>query len=1056
MRDHFGFVFVLALTGSALIALVGWTLSTSWNNSYVAPLDIDTTAANGPASFEKLQSTTHIRHHPSYSYGHSHGNHEPIIAHIVPHSHCDAAYKKTFDEYYETEVRNVLNSVLLALEKDSSRRFSWAETSFLTKWWQDPRTTDQQKRFLQRLLVLDRMEIVNGGWVMHDEAISRYDSQIHQMIEGHDRLQQMLVDKLHRPNVSVSTGWQIDPFGASAFTVNLHAWAGMDVLVLNRMPQDIKDQLKANQTLQFYWETPQAKLLVHVMDTHYGSPNGFDWESSKGVPVTKENVRDRSDAFMDVLLDRANYYRTPHILVPFGGDFTFQNASLQFQNMDRIMNYIQGHPERYNGTVLQYSTPRQFKEILLEVLSSKNQSLPSVQVGAAFQPLWTGYYFQLPNLKQMLRTCEALLRTCEVRMFQALRGNASWDWLSELIERIKAGRKTVGLMQHHDAITATSYRFVIADYMQRLSSSFNDMSDVLVKLVEGESEDKSKPGFSTWTKGNIVGGGPYVHESLMVRDTQSSRSITLDKVVSPQMGMGATSLAVLNSLGQRVDSVVHFHCTRPDVAIVLLHEDGSTESIPSQATPLEHELEVSNLGLFLISFRSSIPALGKSQYLLQVCDLTWSTEQHPSPRIPSLDCAQVAKTVSPEELAKTGLTSSMIQVDFDENTLDLASFRRLNDNGPSVTTKLTHDLMLYYGGNDTIYALKTNVESSDPPPLFGPKRRRLISAYSGRFFSQVFLEFTPWLLVRYRVMNGTATDDDSLLQVTMFAGPLPPSVNLASRFETDWTKTNWFVDQNGFLPTQVLYNSSQGVGDGNARPLVSRTWLDEDQSNNRLTLFSVDPHAVVSKRSGQMDVFWHRRNNCSQASWNHKEHDWWKEGDDKSSSRSSVWLRLSTNKPEAEIASRQIASRLSNDLVLLSMGASNRLPPDIPLPARIDPNLHIVSIRLSQADKSLNDNREEAWLDLQIENLSESLSGQTDLVLLFGGSSRLFLNALSLYSLTYLVKAPPVLLELEEFDGCSLKGKDGGRQWMLTVGARKICSVRIPVSPLKSHEDKDN
>lgn len=61
--------------------------------------------------------------------------------------------------------------------------------------------------------------------------------------------------------------------------------------------------------------------------------------------------------------------------------------------------------------------------------------------------------------------------------------------------------------------------------------------------------------------------------------------------------------------------------------------------------------------------------------------------------------------------------------------------------------------------------METNVECSNPPLLLGPKRRLLINAYNGRFFSQVFLEFTPWLVVRYQqVMNGTATDDDSLLK----------------------------------------------------------------------------------------------------------------------------------------------------------------------------------------------------------------------------------------------------------------------------------------------------
>lgn len=30
-------------------------------------------------------------------------------------------------------------------------------------------------------------------------------------------------------------------------------------------------------------------------------------------------------------------YRSPHLLVPFGDDFKFRNANLQFRNMDQLI-----------------------------------------------------------------------------------------------------------------------------------------------------------------------------------------------------------------------------------------------------------------------------------------------------------------------------------------------------------------------------------------------------------------------------------------------------------------------------------------------------------------------------------------------------------------------------------------------------------------------------------------------------------------------------------------------------------------------------------------------
>jgi hypothetical protein len=626
----------------------------------------------------------------------------PLVVHLVPHSHCDAAYKKTFEEYYETEVRHILNSVLDALSQDNSRRFLWSETSYLVKWWKDPRTLQKDKQFFQQLVQFQRLELVNGGWVMHDEAITRYDSQIQQMTYGHDLLSQLFFDTWHRPNISISTGWQIDPFGASSTTVNLANWSGMELLITNRLPHDIKEELKANQTLEFLWKVPGASLLVHVMDTHYESPMGFEWESLEhpSTVVTKDNVQNKSDILMSLLQERATYYITNNVFIPMGGDFRFQNASLQFDNMDRLVAYIHLHPERYGNATLRYSTVREYQQALLTSMATSNKTFPVVS-GSHFLLLWGGFYTTLPVLKQMVRVAETVLRTCHVRVFQALRQQESsnseyFQWLTSLVKRLRLAQEVVALMQHHDALPATSYKYVLGDYMIHLQSSYNDMTDVLLKLLQGPKQSQdSLSSFSPWTQGSIVGGGPYLSETLLVRDTSSAKSIHLSKILNPQMGLVGIPMVVLNSLAQEVDSLVHVVCARNDVAIVLEHDDSQTESVVSQATPLEHDLESADLGLFLISFRAKVPPLGKMRYKLHVCDLTCTTDQHPAPQIASLDCAHDAKVLSQEDILQRGLVSSSLNVQFDQQTNDLVSLTRLQQDNTSITMPLTHDVILY-------------------------------------------------------------------------------------------------------------------------------------------------------------------------------------------------------------------------------------------------------------------------------------------------------------------------------------------------------------------------
>lgn len=53
--------------------------------------------------------------------------------------------------------------------------------------------------------------------------------------------------------------------------------------------------------------------------------------------------------------ERARAYLTRRVLVPFGDDFKFQDAALQFSNMDRIVRRINMNATQF-GVNVTYST----------------------------------------------------------------------------------------------------------------------------------------------------------------------------------------------------------------------------------------------------------------------------------------------------------------------------------------------------------------------------------------------------------------------------------------------------------------------------------------------------------------------------------------------------------------------------------------------------------------------------------------------------------------------------------------------------------------------------
>ena len=91
---------------------------------------------------------------------------------------------KTFEEYYASQTRHILDNAVKKLTAHPKMKFVWAEISFLALWWVE-QNADTRNKFI-KLLENKQLEILTGGWVMNDEANTFYYAMVEQMMTGHE------------------------------------------------------------------------------------------------------------------------------------------------------------------------------------------------------------------------------------------------------------------------------------------------------------------------------------------------------------------------------------------------------------------------------------------------------------------------------------------------------------------------------------------------------------------------------------------------------------------------------------------------------------------------------------------------------------------------------------------------------------------------------------------------------------------------------------------------------------------------------------------------------
>ncbi|XP_058854975.1 alpha-mannosidase 2x-like isoform X2 [Acipenser ruthenus] len=800
---------------------------------------------------------------------------EPLQVFVVPHSHNDPGWIKTFDKYYSDQTQHIFNNMLVKLKEDTRRKFIWSEVSFFAKWWE---SVDSQKRDAMRKLILSgQLEIVTGGWVMPDEANVHYFAMLDQLIEGHQWLEKNI-------GVTPRSGWAVDPFGHSPTMAYLLKKANLTSMLIQRVHYSIKKHFSATRSLEFMWRQAwdtdsSTDMFCHMMPFYsYDVPHTcgpdpkvccqFDFKRLPGgrvncpwkVPphaITETNVAERANLLLDQYRKKSKLFRSKVVLVPLGDDFRYdksQEWDQQYLNYQRLFDYMNSHPEMH--VQAQFGTLSDYFDAVYKQNGVAQGSRPPafpVLSGDFFvyadreDHYWSGYFTSRPFYKNLDRVLESHLRGAEIlyslAVAQSRRAGMEGRYPVTDYSLLTDARRNVGLFQHHDAITGTAKEAVVIDYGFRLLRSLVSLKIVIMNAAHFlilRNKDTYR----------------YYHtEPFLEPDERRATQESLPERVLIELDSTPRYLVVFNPVEQERVCLVTVLVSSARVRV--LTEDGQT--IPVQlSAQWSSSAEMSKEG-YLASFPARLPGLGLAVFqLYDSFDSSLTLFSDSLLRLHGQNLAQRRLDPLPLRIHDSDqqdffIQSQNLQLWFSGTTGMLESIKRKED---QQELKLRIEFL--------IYGTRTAKDKSGaylflpdgPAKPYAPKEPPVVRVVEGPLFSEVVCYYQHFQHA-VRIHNLPGVDGLSLDVTTTVDIRDQTNKELAMRLVTDIQSEDvLFTDLNGFQIQPRRYFHKLPL-QANFYPMPSMAYIQDVQ--HRLTLHTAQALGVASLKSGELEVILDRR-----------------------------------------------------------------------------------------------------------------------------------------------------------------------------------------------------
>ncbi|XP_008287607.1 lysosomal alpha-mannosidase [Stegastes partitus] len=786
----------------------------------------------GVLSFPLGQDTKDTKDTVTCGYESCHATKPNMLnVHLVPHTHDDVGWLKTVDQYFYGDrndiqhagVQYILDSVVDQLLKNPDRRFIYVETAFFYRWWKQQSSSMQQT--VKQLVNEGRLEFVNGGWCMSDEATTHYSAVIDQMTMGLRFLNETF-GACGRPRVA----WHIDPFGHAREHASMFAQMGYDGFFFGRLDYQDRNRRMLAKEQELLWRAsdsltpPVADLFTGILPNGYNPPEGFCWDQSCDDPPIRDdpdledyNVDDVVRRFLTIANSQSMVYKTNHIIMTMGSDFQYENANLWYKNLDKLIRYVNALQSNGSKVNVLYSTPSCYlQELHRANLTWALKTDDFFPYADSAHDFWTGYFTSRPALKRYERISNSNLQTCnqlEVLGGPVSRKGPFGEGDSQTM------KKAMAVAQHHDAVSGTEKQHVANDYARKLANG--------------------------WQHCQVL-----VSNSLAALTDSSAKRIYCDNL--------NISVCPLTESSKKFSVNVYNPLARPVTWPVRLPVNGTAYTVSdANGKPVDCQVvsvskatqEVRRNRGFAVNelvFQVQAPPLGYTTYSVSLL-------QHGPP------------PASTQRGTPTVIQNKFLKVTFDADTGLLSSLSNLET---QQSIKLTQNFYWYNAsdGNNSLsiqpsgaYIFRPN---SSTPFVIGKTAKT--ESIQTSAVQEVRQWFSPWVSQVVRLYA-----DSRALELEWTVGPVPihdslgkevitrldTSINTDEYFYTDSNGREMLQRKKDFRPTWQLKQSEPIAG--NYYPINSRAFIKDDV--DQLTVVTDRSQGGGSIHNGSLEIMLHRR-----------------------------------------------------------------------------------------------------------------------------------------------------------------------------------------------------